>query len=184
MRKPIILALALVVTLGGLLAACGDDDGADVRSSGEASGSGSGSGAGSGSGSGTTETACAPVGEDLEADADETVEVQLLDYAFAPPEIAVAPGVVTFATTNDGTENHELAFLPGGDEVPVTDDGAPDEEALADAGAFELEGYSPGQSCNATYDLEPGTYTLFCIVEAPDGETHYQKGMAGVLTVG
>ncbi|MBW3603992.1 MAG: hypothetical protein KY460_03590 [Actinobacteria bacterium] len=66
--------------------------------------------------------------------------------------------------------------------MPFTD-GAPDEDALADAGAFELEAYGPGQNCNATYDLEPGTYTLFCIVEAPDGETHYEKGMRGTLTV-
>jgi iron uptake system component EfeO len=42
--------LVAVVVAGGLLAACGDDDGGDVRSTGSASGSGSGSGAGSGSG--------------------------------------------------------------------------------------------------------------------------------------
>ncbi len=92
--------------------------------------------------------------------------------------------MVTFAATNAGGEAHELAFLPGGGEVPLTQDGAPDEEALAEAGAFELEAFPPGEDCNATYELEAGEYTLFCIVEAADGETHHEKGMAGTLNVG
>jgi plastocyanin len=171
------------------LAACGDDDGGQVRDldegsgsgSGSASGSGAGAGSGSGSASGVEGATCNPVGEDLTA--DETVEITLVDYAFEPSAVEVAAGVVTFEATNGGSENHELAFLPGGGDVPRTEDGAPDEDALADAGAFELEAFGPGQSCDATYDLEPGTYTLFCIVAAADGETHYDKGMAGVLTV-
>ncbi len=204
----ITLALLFALGAGTGLAACGDDDGADVREIGDEGGSGSGAGSASGSGSGsasgvgsgsasgveedaasgsasgTGEQACSPVGEDLEGDAEETVEIQLDEYAFIPPEVEVSAGVVTFATTNVGEEAHELAFLPGGGEVPFTEDGAPDEEALAEAGAFELEAYGPGQDCNATYELEAGEYTMFCIVEAPDGETHYEKGMAGTLTVG
>ena len=43
-----------------------------------------------------------------------------------------------------------MAFLPGGGDVPFTEDGAPDEDALAEAGAFELEGFGPDQTCNAT----------------------------------
>lgn len=165
----VLLALLVLVT------ACNDDDGADVRTLGDSSGSGSASATG--------ETPCAPVGEELEAEATETVEVQLVDFAFVPDRVEVAAGVVTFAATNGGGANHELAFLPGGGDVPFTDEGAPDEDALGAAGAFELEGFSPGQTCNATYDLEPGEYTLFCIVEAADGETHYEKGMRGTLTV-
>ena len=92
-------------------------------------------------------------------------------------------GVVTFAATNNGTENHEVAFLPGGGEVPQNPQGDPDEDALGAAGAFELEAFGPGQSCNATYDLKPGTYTMFCIVTGTDGLTHYEKGMRGKLVV-
>ena len=122
--------------------------------------------------------------EDLEESADTTVDIELVDYAFAPAEIDVEPGVVTFVATNNGEEAHELAFLPGGGDVPLTEDGAPDEEALAEMGAFELEAFGPGQDCSATYELEAGDYTLFCIVEAADGETHADKGMVGFLTVG
>ncbi len=66
--------------------------------------------------------------------------------------------------------------------MPVTD-GAPDEDALAEAGAFELEAFGAGQTCNATYELEPGSYTMFCIVETADGETHLTLGMQGELRV-
>ena len=86
----VLLALVLGASTG--LAACGNDDGADVREIGDEGGSGSGSASGSASGpasgsasgveegsasgsaSGTGEQACSPVGEDLEGDAAETVE--------------------------------------------------------------------------------------------------------------
>jgi len=153
--------LLLTLVFGVTLGACGDDD---TNAESEVS------------------RDCEPVGTELAASADQTVAVDLTEYAFGPAELSVRPGVVTFEARNDGEERHELAFLPGGQDVPFTD-GAPDEGALAAAGAFELEGFSPSQTCSATYDLEPGTYTLFCIVEADDGQTHYEKGMRGTLTV-
>ncbi len=176
------LFFALFLALGSLLVACGNDDGADVRASGE-SGSGTGSSGGSGSGAASGPAACTPVGDDLIDEADETVDIDLLDYAFDPSEIDVPAGVVTFLATNVGEEDHELAVLPGGGDVPFVEPGVPDEDALAEAGAFELEGFPAGTSCDATWELEAGEYTLFCIVPAEDGETHYEKGMEGTLTV-
>jgi plastocyanin len=123
------------------------------------------------------------VGEDLESSATQTVQVGLDEYAFDLATTSVPAGVVTFATTNNGEQEHELAFLPGGGEVPVTDEGLPDEEALAAAGAFELEAYGPGQTCNATYELAAGDYTLFCVVRTPGGDTHLARGMQARLTV-
>jgi len=169
-------ALTLVVT------ACGEDEGATVRELDSESISASGSSSGSASALTAIERLCEPVGEDLADQATSNVEVQLADYAFIPDNLTVEAGVVTFATTNIGNEAHELAFLPGGGDVPTTADGAPDEQALAEAGAFELEAYGPGQSCDATFELLPGTYTTFCIITAPDGETHYAKGMKGTVT--
>jgi plastocyanin len=109
--------------------------------------------------------------------------MELSDWKFTPAEVTVPAGIVTFQVFNQGPENHELAFLPGGGDVPLAADGAPDEEALEAAGAFELEAFPPGESCKATYDLAPGTYTMFCIVESPDGQTHFMQGMKGTLTV-
>lgn len=178
----------LAVALGGsllLLPACSEDDGGTVRSTGDESGSASGSESGSGSGSGSASgvATCSPVGEDLEAEATETVTMDLVDFGFEPSDFEVAAGIVTFETTNVGEEDHELAVLPGGGEVPFVSPGEPDEDALAAAGAFELEAFPAGESCNATWELEPGTYTLFCIVPSADGETHYEKGMKGTLVV-
>ncbi len=158
--------LAAMCVAGIALVACGDDTGDDAADD------------------GSDEPTCSPVGTELEADAVEVVEVDLEEYQFTPSDLAVPEGIVTFATSNTGEQYHELAFLPGGGDVPLTAEGEPDEEALAAAGAFELEGYAPNESCNATYELTAGTYTLFCIVEGPDGETHASKGMVGTLTVG
>ncbi len=185
LRRTAAFGLALGLTFG--IAACGDDDGSDVRELGDdggsTSGSVSGSGSGSGSGVAAAEAECAPVGEDLEADADATVDLQLADYMFVPSDVEVAAGVITFAASNIGDEAHEVAFIPRGGDVPLNADGDPDEDALAEMGAFELEAFGPGQDCNATYDLEPGDYTLFCIVETAEGETHASLGMTGSLTV-
>ncbi|HVF12996.1 MAG TPA: hypothetical protein VM942_00285 [Acidimicrobiales bacterium] len=157
--------MAALVAVGAT--GCGDDEGDG----------------GLGADTGSADAACSPVGAEMEAVAVATVPVRLQEYSFSPSTVAVGAGVVTFAADNVGTENHELAYLPGGGEVPLNPQGEPDEDALGAAGAFELEAFGAGQSCNATYDLKPGTYALFCIVTAPDGQTHYAKGMRGQLVV-
>ena len=160
------LRLAVALPLLALaLAACGDDGGT-----------------GDDAAVSTGDRPCAPVGTALAVRATSTVEVTLDEYAFSPAALEVPAGIVTFAVRNEGEEEHELAFLPGGGDVPLTDDGEPDEDALGDAGAFELEAFGPG-ACAATYELEAGTYTVFCIVRADDGTTHLSKGMRGSLTV-
>jgi plastocyanin len=159
-RRCLVLVVAAAVFAGG----CGAD------------------GDGPGADSASAPADCNPVGVDLASRATQTVPVELRDFSFSPAALEARAGVVTFAARNTGTENHELAFLPGGGEVPMAR-GEPDEAALERAGAFELEAFGPGQSCNATYDLRPGTYTLFCIVTSPDGTTHYDKGMRGQLVV-
>ena len=113
---------------------------------------------------------------------DDGATVRNLGSDGSPSSSGDASGIVTFSVDNDGSELHELAFLPGGGEVPFTD-ATPNEAALEAAGAFELEAFGPGMTCNATYDLEPGTYTIFCIVETSEGVTHYELGMRATLTV-
>ena len=144
---------------------------------------GCGDGGGSGSDSASGPAPCRPVGTDLAARSTQDVDVVLQEFAFAPGVLAARAGVVTFKARNAGTQNHELAFLPGGGDVPTKAGGKPDEDALERAGAFELESFGPGQSCAATYDLKPGRYTLFCLVTDADGTTHYGKGMRGQLVV-
>lgn len=184
-RTPITRkSLALTAMIALVIVSCGADDGGGVRDlGGDGSVSASASGSGSASASATADADCSPVNPDLEAEADTQFAIDALDYAFDPAVSEVESGIVTFSVENIGEEPHELAFLPGGGDVPFTEEGSPDEDALAEAGAFELEAFGPGQTCNATYDLEPGEYTIFCIVETADGTTHYELGMRGTLTV-
>ena len=179
-RRRAIAGLALVLAVG--TGGCGgDSDGEPASGSASATGTGSATGVGGDAAQGAAE--CSPVGQELEAKATRTVAVGLEDFAFSPAEVEVAAGVVTFEASNTGSENHELAFLPGGGEVPINEQGEPDEDALGEAGAFELEAFGTGKTCKATYELEPGTYTLFCIVTGADGKTHYDKGMRARLVV-
>src|SRR3546814_6037818 len=159
--RPSALALGRVLAAATFLGGCGDGDGADVReigaeggsatgsASGSASGVASGSASGSSSAVAATEAECRPAGEDLEGDAVETVDVELIDYGFDPADIEVPAGVVTFATANAGEEPHELAFLPGGGEGAFTDDGPPGEQALAAIAAVANEANGPGPARNA-----------------------------------
>ena len=124
-----------------------------------------------------------PVAPELEADAAEVVEIEPRGVRLHPERHHRPGRRRDLRGVQQGEQFHELAFLPGGGDVPFTDEGEPDEDALAEAGAFELEGFAPNETCNATYDLAPGTYTLFCIVEDPEGEPHSTNGMVGLLTV-
>lgn len=183
MRRALLLTTLIGFTI---LTGCAKDDGAAVRSSGgsgsSAAGGSSAAAGSSAGGEGADAAACKPVGEDLESKADQTVKITATDYAFTPNKVTVPAGITTFEVRNDGDTNHELAFLPGGGDVPLKD-GKPDEAALEKAGAFELEGFGPNKTCNGTWKLEPGTYTMFCILTTKEGKTHYMEGMSGTLTV-
>ncbi|HMG43505.1 MAG TPA: hypothetical protein VK611_19400 [Acidimicrobiales bacterium] len=200
-RKAVAL-VGLVALLG--VAACGDDDddGASVRESGDTSGSGSGSGSGSasgtgsgsgsGSGSGTADgEECVLVGAS-DAEPTETVEVTLQEFTIEPVPDEIPAGTVEFAVTNDGTEIHEIVIVkfdgePG--DIPTADDGSADEAQLpAGTEVLEIEGFAgEGKTCTAAFDLEAGSYALFCnIVEEEDSgelEAHYQMGMYTSFTV-
>lgn len=175
------ISIGLLATIV-LFAACGSDDGASVTKIDEGGASVTDTGSSTGS-EPANDKPCQPIGEDLEAGADQTLAIELADYFFGPSAPEVDEGTVTFETTNAGNEPHELAFLPGGGAIPITDTGELDEDALAAAGAFELEAFAPGLECNATYELAAGEYTLFCAVTSPDGTHHYDKGMQGLLVV-
>ena len=192
-RAPLLVAVMAAL----VLAACGDDDGASVRdlggsaTSGSGSGSGSGSASGSGSGSGSGSASgvaqCEPVGD--ASTADVTVDVTLDEWSISASETEVPAGTITFAATNNGADAHEVVVVLADDvdSLPTTDDGIVDEEQLPD-GTFigEIEAFPSGEECTGTFDLEPGTYALFCnILEEEEGEleNHYELGMRTEIEV-
>ena len=124
--------VAPVVALVLVLASCGDDDGADVRESGGASGSGSESGsAGSGTASGQPPVSLEGTVSDHgvgEIENDE-LELELDDNYFAPTFAQGTPGEeVTVELVNEGNATHTFTSdalgvdeeLSGGDSSSVT----------------------------------------------------------------
>lgn len=100
------------------------------------------------------------------ADADTVVEVTLRDYVFEglPPEIE--GGKVFFSTTNAGPDDHELEILKA------------DGEALD-----EIPLHGSGQARTLAVRLDPGTYTVQCILKTANGRVHSDLGMTAPLVV-
>jgi uncharacterized cupredoxin-like copper-binding protein len=117
------------------------------------------------------------------------VDVSLFEWEVDPTPASVSAGEVTFNATNDGGEAHEMVIVKGiapGD-LPVDENGhVIEEEIPEDALIGEIEEFDAGTSESATFDLDAGTYTIFCnIVEEDDGETesHFANGMVNTIEV-
>lgn len=180
------LFVALVVGSLGL-AACGDDDGTEVRDEdgGTESATGSASATASGSGSASASASaigCEPVGDP--STADETIAVELNEWNVIPEVDSTSPGAINFATENTGAEPHELVVVraESAEDLPTDENGAVVEGELPDdAFVGEIEEYPPGETCDGVFELDAGDYVLFCnIVEVEeDGtfESHFAEGM-------
>lgn len=116
-----------------------------------------------------------------------TLDVALFEWGVDPSASSVESGEVTFNAQNDGGEAHELVIVKdvAPADLPVDEVGRVIEDDLP-AGAFigEIEEFPPETTESATFDLEPGTYTLFCnIVDEDEGESHFQEGMVTTIEV-
>jgi plastocyanin len=129
-----------------VLAACGDDDGADVRESGSPSGSASASGSESGSASGNAGGE-PPVSLEgtvndhgvAEVEGDE-LELELDDNYFGPTFVRGTPGQqITVELVNEGNATHTFTSdALGVDEEVGVDDEASVTVTLPDEGAVEF----------------------------------------------
>lgn len=169
-RRLAHLALLLPLTFG-LLAACGDDDGATVESA-----------SGTGSGTGSTASSDCKIEKGVDDADDGELHVTLNEYSIALEEDGAGAGVIQVEATNAGAADHELVIVRGttGD-LPV-ENGVVDEEGVELVG--EIEPFPGGKECVGKFQLTAGTYTLFCgIVEEDQGESHFQEGMVTELEV-
>ncbi len=118
-----------------------------------------------------------------------TLRGELGDYVVGLSAGTVKAGAVRFEARNVGQRPHELVVVKGADvaSLPRDKDGSMAEEKLPDlALAGEIEEFPTGEACAGTFDLEPGSYVVFCnLVEKVGGTkvVHLQKGMATTLTV-
>jgi hypothetical protein len=132
---------------------------------------------------------CNPVGDTAAASA--SVRVRLVEWGVEPDVAEVAAGTVTLvADSSTAQDDHELVVVRADDPaaLPVDDDGAVDEAALADGALVgEIEAFPHGTTCDGTFALDAGRYVLLCnLVEtADDGtvESHFRQGMATTFTV-
>jgi hypothetical protein len=103
---------------------------------------------------------------------------ELADYAFVLSETSAPAGDIAFTVTNTGEYPHELVVLklPEG----VTVEALFEDESLFEQ--VEFLGFTfaePGQDASplVMVDVEPGTYTLVCFVDVPEGIPHVMRGM-------
>ncbi|MGH9042890.1 MAG: hypothetical protein ACRDZ3_21970 [Acidimicrobiia bacterium] len=160
--------LTLCVLVGALAtAACGGAD--ELSQGGVAATTSSSMAATTSSTMGDEPTTSTTMGEEApafeEGDADAVLEYELLDYRFEGPA-EVEGHTVFFKAVNNGTEDHELEVLDAnGDPLG------------------EVEAMPPGEEGSAAIELEPGMYTLQCILETADGQSHRDLGMLMDLEV-
>ena len=118
--------------------------------------------------------------------ATTTVNVEMNEWSIVP-SVATAPaGNVAFVAENTGEEAHELVIVRGPvADLPLDDEGALAEDRLL-GGALvgEIEPFPAGETCDGTFELTPGEYTLVCnVVEEEDGHVHLKEGMVTSFTV-
>ncbi|MEO6197511.1 MAG: hypothetical protein ABIP58_05305, partial [Dehalococcoidia bacterium] len=106
--------------------------------------------------------------------ADDTVNVELVDYEVKPDKASVEAGNIEFRATNTADDEvHELAVLS------VSEDGGFDVVG-------EIEDLPAGANGAVRLRLEAGSYQLAClIVPGEEGSTvdHYDEGMHTDFTV-
>lgn len=128
--------------------------------------------------------------EEGSAPPEADVEMELVDFAFNTP-IAVAAGPQVWRIANQGDQNHHMFIVPLDNGMAA---GEFNEFLLRLFAGEEPEGpepingwfaMSPGEQAWITYDLEPGTYALVCVL--PDmngsGHIHAELGMRQILIV-
>jgi hypothetical protein len=114
------------------------------------------------------------------------VTVRATNYAFdAPTEIPA--GLTTFRLVNDGPGLHhmQLVRLDSGKtfddlQAALKRPGPPPRWMVPVGGPNAPD---PKREANATMDLPPGDYAMFCFVDLPEKMPHFMKGMSRPLTV-
>ena len=141
-----------------------------------------------------TLAACGDDDDDASADGDGggggSVSVVLSEWIVEPDPTTAAAGSVEFVASNEGGETHELVVVKGddADALPIDETGKILEDDLEE-GTFigEIEEFEAGTEATATFDLDAGTYLLFCniVEEEDDGsfESHFLEGMVNTISV-
>ena len=128
--------------------------------------------------------------EPSEAEVAADVTIVLGEWVVDPTPTSAAAGELTFTADNQGGEDHEVVVVRADDpaDLPTDADGAVDEEQIAEDDFIgEIEEFPSGEQETATFEMDAGTYVLFCnITETEDDgdvESHFAEGMVTTFTV-
>lgn len=168
--RPLVVIVAAIAFLA---AACGDDNSAaDETTTTEAATAEE------------TTTTTAAAEEEVTEDAVEGLPTELGEWFITPPE-GLTAGSLTFALMNVGENPHAFAIARGTsyEELPQTENGAVDQEALGEDFIGAAENVAPGESGSVTFDLEAGDYVFFCPIEFGPN-SHAAAGQVLSVTVG
>jgi uncharacterized cupredoxin-like copper-binding protein len=115
----------------------------------------------------------------------QKIDAGLSTYKITLSQDSAKAGDIVFHVHNDATDlKHEFVIfktdLPE-DQLPVTPEGAVDEEGAGVTHIDEVE-VEPGQAADLAVNLEPGNYVLICNIN-DNNEMHYMHGMHVAFTV-
>jgi hypothetical protein len=124
-------------------------------------------------------------------DGGASVSVVLTDGAVVLDQTSTNAGSVEIVAKNVGGDLHDLVIVKGDDPaaLPVNEDGAVIEDDLPEddfIGRFDV--VDPGTEESALFDLDAGSYILFCNIFNPTAirplpRSHFQDGMVSTFTV-
>lgn len=103
---------------------------------------------------------------------------EMTEFEFILSDESAPAGSIVFNVTNTGEYTHELVMV----QLP---EGVTIDDVFADEALFEevqFQGFTfagPGEEAKplVLVDMEPGTYTIVCFVDEPDGVPHVMEGM-------
>lgn len=113
------------------------------------------------------------------------VTLTALDYRYEGPD-TIPSGMTAFRMANGGKEYHQMQLIRLNDGKTAQDFMAQPPGSPAPAWAVDVGGpnaAAPGDTANATIDVQPGKYVLLCYIPSADGKPHVMKGMMRPLEV-
>lgn len=119
----------------------------------------------------------------------KAVKVKLFEFEVKPKPKSFAAGKIKFVAKNIGTEEHEMVIVRADDaaELPVDENGGVVEDEIDEADLpGEIEEFAKGTKAKKSFDLEAGTYILFCNIteeEEAGPLNHFNEGMYTTFTV-
>ncbi|MGI9602620.1 MAG: hypothetical protein ACR2QE_12095 [Acidimicrobiales bacterium] len=176
-RRTMMAATGSAVVLMFGLVACGDEDD-------DASGDGGG-------GASVTTTLTEDDETSGEGGGGGSVSVVLTDGALVLDPASADAGGVEIVATNAGGDLHDLVIVKGDDPaaLPVNEDGAVIEDDLPEGDLIgEIAVVDPGTEETVSFDLDAGSYIVFCNIYEPSAvaplpKSHFEDGMVDFLTV-